>query len=156
MKESIKFRLVRLSTDQFGVLNEMYKPDAPVGVYTKLSFGAQEREKIVAVSASFRFKSDENQAPFIILETKGFFHIKPESWECMYDAEANTLSLEKGFARHLGVIVVGTSRGILHTRTEGTDLNHVILPLINVEAILNEDVTISLAKKKKKKTSEFP
>lgn len=146
MNESIKFRLVRLSTDQFGVLNDMYKPGAPVGVYTKLSFGAEEKENIVVVSASFRFESDENQAPFIILETKALFHIKPESWECMYDAEANTLSLEKGFARHLSVIVVGTSRGILHTRTEGTALNHVILPLINVEAILNEDVTINLKK----------
>lgn len=154
MKESIKFRLVRLSTDQFGVLNEMYKPDVPVGVSTKLSFGAEEKEKIVVVSASFRFELDHSQAPFIILETKAFFNIKPESWECMCDVEANTLSLEKDFARHLSVIVVGTSRGILHTRTEGTDLNRVILPLINVEEILNEDVTISLAKERTTKTSE--
>lgn len=146
MKESIKFRLVRLSTDQFAVLKDMYKPNAPVGVYTKLSFGAEEKEKIVVVSASFRFESDENQAPFIILETKAFFQIKPESWGNMYDAEASTLSLEKGFARHLGVIVVGTSRGILHARTEGTDMNHVILPLINVEEIINEDIIINFAK----------
>jgi hypothetical protein len=40
--------------------------------------------------------------------------------------------------------VVGTSRGILHGRTEGTDINHVILPLINVEKILSEDVIINL------------
>lgn len=145
MKESINFRLFRLSTDQFSILKDMYRPDAPIGVYTQLSFGAEEKEKIVAVSASFHFESDENMAPFIILETKAYFQIKPESWESMYDAETNTLSLEKGFARHLSVIVVGATRGILHTRTEGTELNHVILPLINVEEILKEDVIINLA-----------
>jgi len=144
--KSIKFRLVRLKTDQFGILKDMYRPDAPVGVYTKLSFGAEEKDKIVAISASFRFESDDKQAPFIILETKAYFNIEPESWESMYDAEANTLSLEKGFARHLSVIVVGTSRGILHARTEGTDMNHVILPLINVEEIINEDIIINFAK----------
>jgi hypothetical protein len=125
----------------------MYSPDARVGVYTKLSFGAEEKDKIVAVSALFRFESDDKQAPFIILETKAYFNIEPESWESMYDADANTLSLEKGFARHLSVIVVGTSRGILHTKTEGTDLNQVILPLINVEEILKEDVIINLDKR---------
>lgn len=145
--KSIKFRLVRLKTDQFGILRDMYSPDARVGVYTKLSFGAEEKDKIVAVSALFRFESNDKQAPFIILETKAYFNIEPESWESMYDADANTLSLEKGFARHLSVIVVGTSRGILHTKTEGTDLNQVILPLINVEEILKEDVIINLDKR---------
>ena len=144
MKEAVKFRLVRLSTDQFGILRDMYEQDAPMGVYTQLSFGAEEKEGIVVVSASFRFESENKTAPFIILETKAYFQIKPESWESMFNAEDNTLSLEKGFARHLGVIVVGTSRGILHGRTEGTDINHVILPLINVEKILSEDVIINL------------
>jgi len=144
MKETISFKLVRLFTDQFGILRDMYDPDAPIGVYTQLSFGAEVKEEIVAVSALFRFELDNKTAPFIILETKAFFQIKPESWESMYDAEAHTLSLEKDFARHLSVIVVGTSRGILHGRTEGTDMNHVILPLINVENILSEDVIINL------------
>jgi hypothetical protein len=44
-------------------------------------------------------------------------------------------------------MVVGTSRGILHSRTEGTDLNHVVLPLTNVEEIIKEDVIIKLADK---------
>ena len=144
MKEAVKFRLVRLSTDQFGILRDMYEQDAPMGVYTQQSFGAEEKEGIVVVSASFRFESENKTAPFIILETKAYFQIKPESWESMFNAEDNTLSLEKGLARHLSVIVVGKSRGILHGRTEGTDINHVILPLINVEKILSEDVIINL------------
>lgn len=145
MMKPVEFMLVKLSTDQFALLRDMYIPDAPVGVYTQLSFGADEKEMIVAVSASFRFESDDKKVPFIILETKAYFHIKPDSWESMYNAETNTLSLEKGFTRHLSVIVVGTSRGILHTRTEGTDLTHVILPLINVEEILKEDVVINIS-----------
>lgn len=147
MKETINFRLVRLSTDQFGILRDMYEPDAPIGVNTQLAFGAGEKEEIVVVSASFRFESNNKTAPFIIVETKVYFQLKPESWKCMYDEETNELVLEKGFARHLSVIVVGTSRGILHSRTEGTDLNHVVLPLTNVEEIIKEDVIIKLADK---------
>lgn len=144
MKETVNFRLVRLSTDQFGILREMCEPDAPIGVYTQLSFGAEEKERIVVVSASFRFESENKTAPFIILETKAYFQIKSESWKSMYDAETNALTLEKGFARHISVITVGTSRGILHCRTEGTDMNHLILPLINIEKILSEDIVINI------------
>lgn len=148
MMKPVEFMLVKLNTDQFAVLRDMFRPDRPIVVGTQLSFGADEREKIVVVSASFRFESDESQAPFIILETKAYFHIKPESWDSLYDAEAKRLVLVKDFARHLSVIVIGTSRGILHNRTEGTDLNHVILPLINVEEILKEDVVINIADRK--------
>ncbi len=56
----------------------------------------------------------------------------------------NTLTLEKGFARHLSVIAVGTARGVLHSKTEDTDLNHIALPLINIEEVLQEDVIIEL------------
>ena len=144
MMKPVEFMLVKLSTDQFAVLRDMFRPDTPIGVVTQLSFGADEKEKIVVVSASFRFESDEFQAPFIILETKAYFRIKTESWNRMYDVEAEILSLEKDFARHLSVIVIGTSRGILHNRTEGSDMNQVILPLINVEEILKEDVVINI------------
>ena len=40
MKEAVKFRLVRLSTDQFGILRDMYEPDAPIGVNTQLAKGS--------------------------------------------------------------------------------------------------------------------
>lgn len=56
----------------------------------------------------------------------------------------NTLTLEKGFARHLSVIAVGTARGVLHSKTEDTDWNHITLPLINIEEVLQEDVIIEL------------
>jgi len=147
MMKPVEFMIIKLSTDQFALLRDMYIPDAPVAVYTQLSFGFEEKEKIVAVSASFRFESDEKNVPFIVLETKAYFQISPESWECMYESGTNTLTLDKGFARHLSVIVVGTSRGILHNRTDGTELNHIVLPLINVEQILKEDVVINISER---------
>lgn len=142
MKQTVGFRLIKISTEQFAVLKEMYVTDVPFAVYTELSFGAEKNDRIVVVSALFRFKSDEKGAPFIILETKAFFDIKPESWDNMYDAENNTLSIEKDFARHISVITVGTARGILHAKTEGTELNNIVLPLINIEEIMKENVIL--------------
>lgn len=62
MMKPVEFMLVKLNTDQFAVLRDMFRPDRPIVVGTQLSFGADEREKIVVVSASFRFESDESGA----------------------------------------------------------------------------------------------
>lgn len=144
MNEPIRFILTKIITEQFAVLKDMYRSEVPFNVRTELSFGTQVENKVVVVSTSFRFESDDKQTPFIMLETRLFFNIEAESWNKLYDPDKNTLALEKGFARHLGVIAVGTARGVLHSKTEDTDLNHITLPLINVEEILQEDVIIEL------------
>jgi|SRR5690554_1713560 len=144
MNEPIRFRLTKIITEQFAVLKDMYRSEVPFNVRTELSFGTQVENKVVVVSTLFRFESDDKQTPFILLEMRLFFNIEAESWNKLYDPDKNTLALEKGFARHLSVIAVGTARGVLHSKTEDTDLNHIALPLINIEEVLQEDVIINL------------
>ncbi len=50
--------------------------------------------------------------------------------------------MPKNFAQHIGVITVGTARGILHTKTEGTILNSLIIPSINVLELVPNDIII--------------
>lgn len=144
MNEPIRFRLTKIITEQFAVLKDMYRSEVPFNVRTELSFGARVEDNVVVVSTLFRFESDDKQTPFILLEMRLFFNIEAESWNKLYDPDKNTLALEKGFARHLNVIAVGTARGVLHSKTEDTDLNHIALPLINIEEVLQEDVIIEL------------
>ena len=44
----------------------------------------------------------------------------------------------------MGTIVVGAARGIIHAKTEGTILNSVILPPINLVEIIKDDLVLEM------------
>lgn len=67
----------------------------------------------------------------------------------MFNSVTNTLVIPKGFLRHLAMLTVGTSRGILHAKTEGTCFNKYVLPTINVTLIIKEDATFNFNKLEK-------
>ena len=52
--------------------------------------------------------------------------------------------IPRNFLLHLGVITIGTARGILHSKTEGTKFNKFILPSINLTTMINEDMEFNL------------
>jgi hypothetical protein len=60
--------------------------------------------------------------------------------EFFYNADEKEIILPCGFAQHLLVLTIGTVRGILHAKTEGTAYNQYVLPTINVAEMLKEDV----------------
>ncbi|NOQ75958.1 MAG: hypothetical protein GQ574_28385 [Crocinitomix sp.] len=68
--------------------------------------------------------------------------VSDETWLLLTDEQE--LVFPKGFIRHLSVICVGTARGILHAKTEGTKFNEFILPTINVEDLIQEDASFEL------------
>jgi hypothetical protein len=138
----IQFKLTNITTSQFAILEDMADITMSADIYSELGFGVMIPEKNVVVSAQFRFKSDNKEVPFLIIETQNFFGIEENSWESIYNAENSMITLPKGFAQHLAVLSVGTARGVLHAKTEGTKFNICLLPLINVEGMVAEDVII--------------
>lgn len=74
----------------------------------------------------------------MVLELTAYFGIAPEGV-----AEIQKKSLVPvDFLRYMGTIVVGTARGIIHAKTEGTVLNSVVLPPINLVEIIKEDLVV--------------
>jgi hypothetical protein len=45
---------------------------------------------------------------------------------------------------HFGVITVGTARGVLHSKTDGSIFNDLILPTINLTEIIKDDIIFDL------------
>ncbi len=64
----------------------------------------------------------------------------------MFKSDINTLIVPKGLLCHLAMLTVGTSRGILHAKTEGTCFNKYVLPTINVTEIIKEDASFDFNK----------
>jgi|AntRauTorckE6833_2_1112554.scaffolds.fasta_scaffold00298_5 hypothetical protein len=131
----ITFGLQQIKTEQFATFEEVLCDGGKTGLTTNVKFGADLSHRIVGVIMSFTFNC--NNSPFIKLETSCGFQIIEDDWKALKDEEK--LTIPKGLAQHLAVIAVGTSRGILHAKTEGTDLNKFFLPTINVTELVKED-----------------
>ena len=54
------------------------------------------------------------------------------------------VSFPKGFMAHLAVITVGTTRGVLHAKTENSKFNKYFLPTINVNELVKNDISFAL------------
>ncbi|WP_372756171.1 hypothetical protein [Labilibaculum sp.] len=139
--QKIGFALNKVTTEQFAIIEDAYCDGGDISLETKLGFGADVDNKMIAVFTTFIFKC--NDKAFLIIEAGCHFNIKDDAWEEMLDDEKKSLTAPKGFIRHMTVLTIGTARGILHTKTENTSFNQFLLPTINVAEIIQEDTTIN-------------
>jgi len=143
---SIGFSLKKVSTEQFAILEEGFNEKGKIRLNTSLRFAADDKQKYIAVFASFVFDSDEK--PFLIVEASCHFSIKANAWNEMLMSNSSTFVVPKGFLCHLAMLTVGSSRGILHAKTEGTCFNKYVLPTINVTEIIKSDASFTFKEKK--------
>ncbi|MFV8342173.1 hypothetical protein [Flavobacterium sp. XS2P39] len=74
----------------------------------------------------------ENQT-IVVLTVVCNFDIEENSWNKNIVSNKK-ITLPKHFLEHICVITVGTSRGILHAKTENTFFNRFIIPTLNVSS----------------------
>lgn len=144
--QQINFGLVKVTTEQFAILENNFQDQGPFNLNINFRFAADKEKKIIGVFAGFSFEIEEK--PFLILEAGCHFSIIPDSWSKLLDTETNVLTVPKGLIQHLSVITVGTARGILHAKTEGSAYNRFHLPTINVAQMITEDQLFEFEKDK--------
>lgn len=136
--KTFKFALVKVTTEQFATIEECCDEKSEIEIVTNIRFGADDEKKMIAVFASSKFEC--NEKPFIIIEAGCHFSIDPNSWNDMLNPEERKLNVPKEFLRHLSMLTVGTTRGILHAKTENTSFNKFVLPTINVSEMIQQDL----------------
>lgn len=134
-KQQISFGLRHIKTEQFATFEENLCDGENVQLTTDIKFAVNNETSMIGVLAKFQFKC--NNQPFIKLVASCHFQIKADDWKLML--EKNQITIPKGLAQHLAVLTVGTSRGILHAKTEGTQLNRFFLPPLNLTEIVKSD-----------------
>ncbi len=132
----VSFRLIDIKNDQFAILEENYIDDSEVNLTTNLTFGLNNDEKTFSITAKHTFTIDSK--PFLTIQTTCFFKLSDETFE-KFKSE-NKIILPQEFVAHMAMLTIGTTRGILHTKTEGTKFNKFILPTINVVTMIPEDI----------------
>ncbi len=136
----IGFQLIGIRTEQFAIVEPKFDTNKPLEFTVNFDVGKDDNSKVVSLLFVSKFV-DEGKA-ILILECSCHFKIEEKSWNKFQETETNVLVIPKGFITHLAVITVGTARGILHAKTEGTNFNGHILPTLNLLDVFTTDARI--------------
>lgn len=134
------FAFTGLRTVSFAIIDKAYRKTGETNLITGLGFGLDIEDNVVTCNTRFSFEKKKDQ-PFLILEVKGLFEIEKNDFINKMKQKDDTYLLAKNLAIHFSILTIGSARGILHTKTEGTVYNEFLLPTINVNELLQEDVT---------------
>ena len=137
----IEFKYSHIKLDQFatfgGSVNQ--RPiafQASGGIQTGFNYDA--RTIVITVSTNVRV---EDQI-VITIKVSSFFEISTDSWEGL--KHDGFVVIPQDFLCHIGGLAVSTARGVLFAKTEGTDLNTFIMPLIYMDQIIHSDMKIPI------------
>ncbi len=134
----VKFTLIKINTDQFAIIESAFKLGDDVNLKIGLQFGANRENQAISVKTSIQF--EQQAVPFIMIEASCFFGIEPTDWNTF--VEGKEIVVPKNVITHFCVLTVGTVRGILHSKTEGTNYNGFVVPTINVTELVTGDIRL--------------
>lgn len=142
-KQGIGFKIERINTLQFATINSAPLNADKIEETIDFTFNSIKEDHIV--NCLFGYTLYESKSPFIKIQVACSFQIVPKDFEQLLNSDVFRIPL--GFARHLANITVGTTRGILHNKTEGTSYNAFPVGIIDIETILDEDIIIDFIEK---------
>ena len=64
----------------------------------------------------------------------------------MYNEDRSTLTVTEYFCRYMATIAVGAARGVIAAKVEGTNLENLVLPPINLMETIQRDTIFTVEK----------
>lgn len=130
-----------IEVSEFAVLQNNIDDIKKIKFNTGLQFGVSDEISSIVCHVIIEFL-DEAEKILVKLKTDNFFKIKPEEWEKL--KKDGEIIIPKNFLIHISMISVSTTRGVLHCKTENTSYHKFILPLIDVNSMIQSDETFTL------------
>ena len=135
----IAYRIVQVAVEDFKMLPQQLNEKEKLGINTSFSFQANFDIKCIRCLSSFVFTKGADK--LIELKLSCVFSIEPSIFESLYNADKTRLTVEAYFCRYMATIAVGAARGVIAAKTQGSSLEDVVLPPINLmETIKNDSV----------------
>ncbi|MCU4188647.1 hypothetical protein M9Q43_05645 [Flavobacterium sp. HXWNR29] len=139
MEKQIGFKIIGIRTEQFATIEDNLVEKKKIEVLTDLEYKGNTESNQIGAFVTFTFNAAKK--PFIILQVSCHFQIAEDSWkECVGNTH---ITFPRDFMIHLAMITIGSARGILHSKTEGTSFNKFLLPTINVHELVKEDIVFN-------------
>lgn len=134
--------MIKITTVQFAILSKVAADEYSIETNAELKHTKDGSS--IAVDMTFSFESNHERG--MVLQVLCEFGIHPEDLQAM--TADNKVTIPKGVVDHFIAQTVGTARGILHSKTEGTAFNGIIIPPMNVTTLLDSDMVIELSSDK--------
>lgn len=137
----IKFNYSAIRTDQFATFdspNGFSPQDCSFTGEVQTANNYEARTIMIKVLANIKY--GENL--ILTLGVSSYFKIEENSWQGLINDEF--VIMPKEFLWHIGGLAVSTTRGILFAKTESTDLNRIIFPIIYIDQIITSDMKIPI------------
>ena len=139
----VRFKMFKISVVQFAILNnevaDGYKIQTNAEIKHTMDGSA------IAVGMTFSFENEGRKD--MVLQVMCEFQIHPDDLKGM--TSGDTVTIPKETVDFFIAQTVGTARGVLHCKTEGTPFNGVILPPMNVTGMINSDLIIKTIEQQK-------
>lgn len=139
--QPLGFALRQINTEEFATIDDSVSVNKEIEIQASLRFGVDQEQHVLVCFSRFEFEQEGK--PVLIIEVSCQFEIEEASWEKLINEEKEAIILPKGFAAHLAMLTVGTTRGVLHAKTDKTAYNQLIVPTVNVASMINEDVVLA-------------
>lgn len=149
---SIQIALAKIVTKNFETTPDIFKPKTSINLNFGLTYNFEKEQRLVG--CTFKVNFTQKETIFLVLEVAAIFQIEENSWNELLKENGKKIILPKPFAEHLGVLAIGTSRGVLHCKTENTEFNQFVLPTIDVKKIIEKDIEFTFKSNKKYQTKK--
>lgn len=138
----VGFILLGIKTEQFALFEENYDAKKESTIEVGFEFRLDQASRQMGVFSSFNYMQTEKH---IIKLTIGcHFKIVDESWNQFLKVEESKLIIPKGFLAHIAMLTIGTARGVLFAKTEGTVFSTFLLPTFNVAEMITDDIQFEI------------
>ena len=134
----IRFRMLKINIVQFAILNK--EPANSYDIETGAEIKHTKDGSAVAVDMTFSFLNGKDKD--MLLQVVCEFGIHPEDLKEL--TKDNAITIPKNTLDYFIAQTVGTARGILHCKTEGTPFNGIIIPPMNITNMLKGDMVIPI------------
>ena len=135
----IQFNFWRIKLDQFAAFDcTISKVPTQFQTAGDIEVGSYYEEQIVSITVSSKVKLEDQLV--LTIKVICYFKISTESWESL--KTDGVVVIPRDFLFHLGGLAVSTVRGILFAKTDGTDLNRYIMPVFNMDNLIDADLKI--------------
>lgn len=133
----IQYKLSKIENPQFAIIKEDEIENLSVDF--EVNFSISSPANSIRCSLKAVYKNGDDAVMQIVVNC--YFTLTSESWHSLTNEDHNIV-IPKGFLQHLASITLGAARGIQFAKTESSELNKYIIPLVNMTATIKEDMVV--------------
>lgn len=133
----MKFSLIKGDIEEFAILEENL-PENLDNLFVDSGIRAKLNVKDKRIALINTVKYILNDKSLLKIRSVLYFQIEESSWNELI--KEDKIVFEKDKIQHLGIITIGATRGMLIAKCMNTPYSKLILPPININKLLNEDI----------------